>query len=63
MKNRIISKTDFIDISNLRGFPPKIIWLRIGNTSTHNIAEKIRSDQSNSVDFINSNENAFLEIR
>mgnify|MGYP001609016424 CR=1 FL=1 len=28
--------SDFIDISALKGFPPKIIWLRIGNTSTDN---------------------------
>lgn len=54
--------SDFIDISNLRGFPPKIIWLRIGNTSTKNIAERIRKEQSNIVDFLNSSENAFLEI-
>ena len=35
--------SDFIDLSNLRGFPPKIIWLRIGNTSARNIAERIRA--------------------
>ena len=54
--------SDFIDISNLRGFPPKIIWLRIGNTSTKNIAERIRTEQSSIVDFLNSSENAFLEM-
>lgn len=54
--------SDFIDISNLRGFPPKIIWLRIGNTSTANLAERIRTEKSNIVDFLNSSENAFLEI-
>ncbi|MEP6795952.1 MAG: DUF5615 family PIN-like protein, partial [Saprospiraceae bacterium] len=54
--------SDFIDISNLRGYPPKIIWLRIGNTSTQNIAERIRRDQSKILDFIDSRENAFLEI-
>ena len=30
---------DFYDITNLKGHPPKIIWLRIGNTSTDNIAK------------------------
>lgn len=29
---------DFYDMSILLGAPPKIIWLRIGNTSTLNIA-------------------------
>lgn len=54
--------SDFIDLSNLRGFPPKIIWLRIGNTSTKNIAERIRTEQRNIIDFLNNSENAFLEI-
>lgn len=27
---------DFFDLSNLKGHPPKIIWLRMGNTTTHN---------------------------
>ena len=26
--------TDFYDISLIKGTPPKIVWLRIGNTST-----------------------------
>ena len=26
--------SDFYELSNLYGFPPKIIWLRVGNTST-----------------------------
>lgn len=29
---------DFNDLANLRGVPPKIIWLRIGNMITDNIA-------------------------
>jgi predicted nuclease of predicted toxin-antitoxin system len=35
---------DFIDLSNLKGHPPKVIWLRLGNTSTKFIAEKILGD-------------------
>jgi len=54
--------SDFIDIVNLRGFPPRIIWFRMGNTSTKNIAERIRKEQGNIIDFLNSTENAFLEI-
>lgn len=33
--------SDFCDIANLKGHPPKIIWLRIGNTSTFNVAQKL----------------------
>jgi len=32
---------DFIDIQTLRGFPPKVIWLRFGNQPTIYIANKI----------------------
>jgi predicted nuclease of predicted toxin-antitoxin system len=54
--------SDFIDISNLRGYPPKIIWLRMGNTSTKNIADRIRSEQRSIEEFLRNSESAFLEI-
>lgn len=57
--------SDFYDIANIKGHPPKIIWLRIGNTSTNNIA-KVLSDKLNLIeDFIqnpDSKEIACLEI-
>jgi predicted nuclease of predicted toxin-antitoxin system len=28
---------DFFDLSNLKGHPPKIIWLRMGNTTTNHL--------------------------
>jgi len=30
---------DFINFSNLYGHPPKVIWMKIGNSSTTNIAD------------------------
>jgi len=36
--------TDFYDISLIKGTPPKIVWLRIGNTSTKQLASSIRSN-------------------
>jgi predicted nuclease of predicted toxin-antitoxin system len=53
---------DFIDISNLRGSPPKIIWLRIGNTSTYEISNRIREEADSISEFLNNSELAFLEI-
>ena len=36
----IVTKdADFSDLSVLRGFPPKIIWIRRGNCSTDSIEE------------------------
>ena len=53
---------DFIDISNLKGHPPKVIWLRLGNTSTKFIAEKMLEDHQIIRVFISNDEDAFLQI-
>ena len=34
--------TDFNELSVLRGFPPKVIWIRRGNCATHQIEEILR---------------------
>ncbi len=34
---------DFNELSILRGFPPKVIWIRRGNCSTNQIEEILRS--------------------
>ncbi len=47
---------DFYDLSNFKGFPPKIIWLRFGNTKTDFIANIINSRKSIINDFINAPE-------
>ena len=45
--------SDFYDLSLIKGVPPKIIWLRIGNTVTTNIA-KVLTDNFDLIDpFIN----------
>lgn len=57
---------DFYDLTNLQGFPPKIIWLRFGNKQTDVIANKINSKHLLIKDFINSREYydiACLEIK
>ena len=41
----IISKdTDFSDLSELRGYPPKVIWIKMENCSTAVIEEILRKD-------------------
>ena len=54
---------DFIDISTLKGYPPKIIWLRIGNTTTENLIAKIKADTKIIHDFLECSDTAFLEIK
>jgi predicted nuclease of predicted toxin-antitoxin system len=37
--------SDFYDLSLVRGTPPKIIWLRMGNTSTKSLEKIIRENE------------------
>jgi predicted nuclease of predicted toxin-antitoxin system len=53
---------DFIDISTLKGHPPKIIWLRFGNTTTKSIAHTLMDNKDIIISFLNDQEIAFLEI-
>ena len=53
---------DFLDLSIVWGFPPKIIWLRTGNLTTAEIAERIILNFSNIVSFIDNSEETCLEI-
>jgi predicted nuclease of predicted toxin-antitoxin system len=57
---------DFFDISNLKGHPPKIVWLRFGNTKTDYLADLINSKSEILKDFIDSaeySEISCLEIK
>lgn len=41
----IVTKdADFSELSLQRGFPPKIIWLRIGNCTTEEIEQVVRTN-------------------
>ncbi|MDO8316658.1 MAG: DUF5615 family PIN-like protein [Flavobacterium sp.] len=56
---------DFFDLSNLKGHPPKIIWLRFGNTRTDFLAHILNTKNAIIKDFINSaeySEIACLEV-
>jgi predicted nuclease of predicted toxin-antitoxin system len=57
---------DFFDLSNFKGHPPKIVWLRFGNTKTDFLAKIINSKNSIINDFIHSvvySEISCLEIK
>jgi len=58
--------SDFFDISSINGHPPKIIWLRFGNTTTNSLVNVINSKKEIISDFISKKEYqdiACLEIR
>jgi predicted nuclease of predicted toxin-antitoxin system len=59
----IVTKdSDFNDLSTLRGAPPKIIWLRVGNC-TSAVAERVlRSNASRIQHFITQSNDVILEL-
>lgn len=38
----VTKDSDFVDLQVLRGFPPKVLWLRLGNCTTARIEEVLR---------------------
>jgi predicted nuclease of predicted toxin-antitoxin system len=64
-KNKYIIVTqdsDFNDIYLLKGFPPKIIWIKSGNLKTSEIAELIHNGYQKIIEFDNNLELGLLEI-
>ena len=58
----IVSKdTDFRERSYVEGFPPKIIWLDVGNAGTAAIAELLRRERGR-IDLFERQEEASLLI-
>jgi predicted nuclease of predicted toxin-antitoxin system len=59
----IVTKdADFHHRSFLRGHPPKVIWLRLGNCSTRQIAALLVASREQLEEFIRSGEHAFLAL-
>ena len=46
----------------LKGFPPKIIWLRTGNTSTNDIANSLNLKVDSIKEFLENPDIGILEI-
>ena len=59
----IVSKdTDFLHRSLLRGHPPKVIQLRVGNCSTRHIHELFIREEETINEFLNNQNEALLII-
>ena len=52
--------TDFSDLSSYYGYPPKVIWLRTGNTSTANLVKVILDKQELIHQYLNSESFKYL---
>ena len=53
---------DFYEWQLIRGFPPKVIWLRLGNTKTEIIASELLESLDLIRNFIPDKEIGILEI-
>lgn len=59
----LVSKdADFVELSTLRGFPPKVLWLRLGNCGTRDIEDLIRSNYAWIAELSNDPERGVLAL-
>jgi predicted nuclease of predicted toxin-antitoxin system len=65
LKNNFVIVTndeDFLDFSNVKGFPPKVVLLRTGNQSSQYIESLLIKHKSTLESFVISEEFGLLEI-
>lgn len=53
---------DFHRLSVFRGFPPKVIWVRLGNCTTAAVADLLERHRSHVIEFVAHPEIAFLAV-
>jgi predicted nuclease of predicted toxin-antitoxin system len=59
----LVSKdADFNELVTRNGFPPKVIWIRIGNCTTAEIARLLRENHDSLLDFAASEDAGILEL-
>ncbi len=59
----IITKdSDFNDLAIIKGTPPKIIWLKIGNCRVSDIVNILRDNKESINLFLDEKDSAVLEI-
>jgi predicted nuclease of predicted toxin-antitoxin system len=53
---------DFHRLSVLRGAPPKVIWLRLGNAPTEDVARLLHDRRGDILRFVGQDEATFLAL-
>lgn len=53
---------DFHRLAVLRGFPPKVIWIRLGNCATADVVRLLRAQTAQILTFLSDPEAAFLAL-
>jgi predicted nuclease of predicted toxin-antitoxin system len=54
--------SDFVDLSLVFGFPPKVIWLKLGNSSTDRIAKTLLNKKDEINDFLKNEVEGILKM-
>ena len=54
--------SDFTDLSLIFGFPPKVIWLRLGNSSTNRIIAVMTQKKEEIQIFLKNNIEGILKV-
>ena len=58
----VTKDADFADLSVLRGFPPKVVWIRRGNCSTADIENLLRDHNSEIEDLAADSSSGILTL-
>ncbi|XOV91180.1 MAG: DUF5615 family PIN-like protein [Bacteroidota bacterium] len=58
----ITNDEDYLDFSTMRGFPPKVVLLRVGNQSNRYLADLLISKKEEIENLISSQHYGLLEI-
>ncbi len=59
----IVTKdADFVELSLMRGFPPKVVWLNLGNVSNARILTRLSAETDAINDFLMNTTEGALEI-
>jgi predicted nuclease of predicted toxin-antitoxin system len=53
---------DFLELQTMKGFPPKVIWLRFGNANNLRVANKLLDNRDKIRDFFLDPEKGTIEI-
>ncbi len=59
----IVSKdADFSDLSTIHGFPPKLVWLRLGNCTTDDIVAALRAERDTVQQMVDDSNTGVLSL-
>lgn len=59
----LVSKdADFNELLTTKGFPPKVIWLRLGNCTTNDVEQALRKNHAAILEFDQEDTAGLLEI-